>query len=282
MIGRRKKRALSAGLLAIIVGCGENRAANEPPVAVIGPDRVARPGEEIQLRGDSSTDPDGMIVRYVWDFGDGTMAEGAMVSKAWPDAAVYAVSLTVEDDGGRRDTAAIRVTVEGSKNEQPTAVVDGPSTGAPDEALTFDGSGSTDPDGMIVEHSWDFGDGGTATGSTAVHRYSSEGAYTVTLRVSDDRGAVGQATRSVRISQTATNQPPVAAAGPDKMADANETVSFTGRGSVDADGSIVSYVWDLGDGSMQQKGENLDGQTAKVSQTFQVRIDYVSCLRLSW
>lgn len=54
--------------------------------------------------------------------------------------------------------------------------------------FTFNGSGSTDPDGTVVSYSWDFGDGESDTGSSVTHTYDMDGAYLVTLTVTDDGG----------------------------------------------------------------------------------------------
>ena len=57
--------------------------------------------------------------------------------------------------------------------------------------ISFDGSGSTDPDGNLTTHSWNFGDGDSDTGVTTTHTYLNPGAYLVTLTVTDNEGATG-------------------------------------------------------------------------------------------
>ena len=64
--------------------------------------------------------------------------------------------------------------------------------------VTFDGSGSSDPDGTIVNYEWGFGDGNTSTGVTANHSYTSAGTYTVRLTVTDNGGRTGTKTIDVQ------------------------------------------------------------------------------------
>ena len=67
--------------------------------------------------------------------------------------------------------------------------------------VAFDGTGSSDADGSIVNWAWAFGDGVTASGATATHTYAAPGAYTVTLTVTDDAGAVGSTSRVVTVTE---------------------------------------------------------------------------------
>ncbi|MFQ6054380.1 MAG: PKD domain-containing protein, partial [Methanosarcinales archaeon] len=55
--------------------------------------------------------------------------------------------------------------------------------------MQFNGSGSYDPDGFIVNYEWDFGDNTTGTGIAPTHVYTAIGTYTVTLTVTDDDNA---------------------------------------------------------------------------------------------
>jgi PKD repeat protein len=57
------------------------------------------------------------------------------------------------------------------------------------ETITFNASSSTDPDGIIENYEWDFGDGEKAEGKIATHSYSSAKNYTVKLTVTDNEGA---------------------------------------------------------------------------------------------
>jgi len=57
------------------------------------------------------------------------------------------------------------------------------------DTVTFDGSISFDPDGDIVNYSWDFGDGTNGYGMIVYHIFIYNGWFTVTLTVTDDMGS---------------------------------------------------------------------------------------------
>jgi PKD repeat protein len=104
-------------------------------------------------------------------------------------------------------------------------------------------SSSTDPDGSIATYAWSFGDGATASTQNPSHSYTVAGSYTVTLTVTDDKGATNSLSRSVAV--TAANQPPVAGF---TQSCSGLACNFTNT-STDPDGSIASSSWAFGDGA---------------------------------
>ncbi len=64
---------------------------------------------------------------------------------------------------------------------------------------TFDSSGSSDPDGTVDSHAWDFGDSATDTGSSQTHSYAAGGDYQVILTVKDNLGNPGIDTYSINV-----------------------------------------------------------------------------------
>ena len=101
----------------------------------------------------------------------------------------------VWDDGGE-----IWCNTEGGGNIPPTAEFGFyPGTGIFPVEITFDASDSRDPDGRIVQYSWNFGDGGLASGRVVRHTFESWGTFSVRLTVLDDRGASGTRARAIEI-----------------------------------------------------------------------------------
>jgi len=187
-----------------------------------------------------STD-DGTIVSYAWNFAGLATATGATASYTFAADGSYSVTLTVTDDANQSDsvTQTVRVSV-GAVDQPPVASFTPTCIGL---ACTFDGSTSTD-DGTIVSYAWTFGDPNdptSATGATASHTYTAEGTYNVTLTVTDDGGQTGTISQQVM----AVNEAPVASF---TVACTDLACNFDGSGSTDRDGTIVSYVWNFGDG----------------------------------
>lgn len=148
---------------------------------------------------DTSTDSDGTVDQWSWDFGDETGTSTAQSpSYTYAAGGTYTVTLTVTDDGGASDSDSQEVTVDDGINDPPTASFTFSCT---DLSCDFDGSGSSDGDGSITSYDWDFGDVNTGSGVTTSHSYSAGGEYTVTLTVTDDEGATGTDSQSVTVSE---------------------------------------------------------------------------------
>ena len=88
-------------------------------------------------------------------------------------------------------------------NRAPTAAAGGPYGGSEGNAVSFDGTGSTDPDGNTLTYAWDFGDGATGTGATPTHEYADNGSYTVSLTVSDGNGGTDTKTTTATVTNLA-------------------------------------------------------------------------------
>lgn len=168
-------------------GCDGGGGVNTPPTAVIDPPSCTL--LDCNFTGSSSSDSDGSISTYAWDFGDGNSSNTANPLNSYAAEGTYNVSLTVTDDGGASDTANLEVTVDDGSNNAPTAVITMINCTDADKTCSYDGSGSLDSDGSVSSYAWDFGDGNLGSGVTTSHTYDSFGTYTVSLTVTDNGGA---------------------------------------------------------------------------------------------
>jgi PKD repeat protein len=153
----------------------------------------------VSFDGSSSFDSDGSIVSYSWSFGDGTTGSGAIVSHTFRTRGVFTVRLTVTDNEGKQGSSSQTIEVI-QANAPPSAQFGfSPGTGIFPVEIAFDGSGSRDSDGSIVQYSWDFGDGGRGSGRVVRHIYNNWGTFSVALTVRDDRGAAANSVRDIEI-----------------------------------------------------------------------------------
>jgi hypothetical protein len=153
----------------------------------------------VTFDGTASYDPDGNIVSYGWDFGDASFGSGSIVTHTYNSAGTFTIRLTVTDNEGK--TGSTTRTVQVAKlNDPPTAdFTFSPATGLYPIWIEFNASASRDPDGRIVQWSWDFGDGFTGSGLVIGHHYSRWGTFGVRLTVRDDRGATANRFKTVEI-----------------------------------------------------------------------------------
>ena len=155
-------------------------------------------GDQIVFNGASSTAVSPRtIVSYAWEFGTGSTKSGMIVSKTYDTAGTYNVSLTVTDDAGNKGTTSQAVTV-GAGTADFTFSPTGPTAGS---SVNFNASTSTSAD-PIASYNWDFGDGTiiTTTSPTTSHTYSTAGAYTVTLIVTDTKSRTANTSKTVTVS----------------------------------------------------------------------------------
>ncbi len=138
----------------------------------------------VNFDASGSSDPEGGPLTYGWDFGDGVTGSGVTLSHTYGDDGVYTATLTVTDNVGQADQASVNIAVT---NPAPTASFSFSIAGS--STVNFDASGSSDPDGGIVNYDWDFGDGDTGSGVAVSHTYTDSGDFEVTLTVTDDDGA---------------------------------------------------------------------------------------------
>jgi len=157
----------------------------------------------------------------------------------------------VKDNDGGNDTDTATAIISTEAGAQPTAEANGPYSGYINYPVTFSSSGSIGgSEGTIVSWYWTLGDGAVSSQQNPSHVYTTAATFTVTLKVTNNYGKTDTDTASVTIAQLAPNQtPPVADAGGPYTGIVGTPVTFDGTGSTDADGTIINYGWNFGDGS---------------------------------
>ena len=93
-------------------------------------------------------------------------------------------------------------------NQSPVAVISAlPASGLAPLNVAFDGGASSDADGSIVSHAWNFGDGATASGVTTSHSYATAGSYVARLTVTDNLGAMNSITTTIQVTANLPGAP---------------------------------------------------------------------------
>ena len=221
--------------------------SNESPVAVIqfSPENPSA-GDTVFFNGSLSNDPDGSIVEYHWDFGEGSLASGREAQHRFSSARNHRVTLRVTDDQGA--SHAVGGVVAVGANQPPTgAFTFSPQDPRVGDVITFDGRGSADPDGAIAAWRWSMGNGIVREGPVVNFSYNSGRNYNVTLTVEDDQGSSASVTETLTV--TGNQAPDAVIVATTTNARIGEILRFDGNSSSDADGSIQAWLWTFGNGT---------------------------------
>lgn len=230
--------------------------SNSAPVANAGSDRDTVVGSTVVLDASLSSDIDGDLLTYMWTLESLPAGSNASITNAAdvqatfvPDVpGTYAASVRVEDGRGGSSSDSVEIrTVPG--NRAPAANAGPDQAVAVGDAVTLDGTGSSDPDSDPLLYRWSMTArpaGSTAsldstTGATPGFIADRAGDFVVQLTVSD--GTVDSSPDTVLISSS--NTPPVADAGDDRTASVNERIVLDGSGSSDANGDPLAFFWSI-------------------------------------
>ena len=100
--------ALSAQAILRHYDLGRGNQVNEPPTASF---TAVPSGLDVAVNAAASTDPDGTVDTYAWDFGDGQTGTGVTTQHSYPADGTYTITLTVTDNGGATASTTRQVTV---------------------------------------------------------------------------------------------------------------------------------------------------------------------------
>lgn len=166
------------------------------------------PGQTIVFNAQASqAAPGRTLTSFIWDFGDGSglanLGTNPIVTHAFTIAGNFLVTLRVTDSDGLTATVTQTVPVATGTPGGPIAsFTASPTNPARNQLVTFNGSASSSPSG-IVSYTWDFGDAGstvTTTSPITTHTYTAAGTFVVRLTVTDGAGRTATVTVQVPVT----------------------------------------------------------------------------------
>jgi len=251
-----------------------SKQGNYPPEAAFSVDPISGKAPlAVQFDASASSDSEDQPLSYIWDWeGDGTedfdAGANPVTTHEFSEAGSFKPVLRVEDVAGLSATLKLAEPIEVTARQAPVAALTAdPTEGFVPLVVSFDASGSSDPEGGALSFDWDWDGDGTydfnsADDPTASHSYDAPLLCNATVRVTTEFSL--SATASVLISANEVpNIPPEAVLHTNPLVDdiAPQTVEFDASASSDADGTLVKYEYDWeGDGEYDywQGGASLE------------------------
>ncbi len=256
--------------------------SNQPPFANTQPNYQAVIDHEVHFKADASIDVDGEIISYFWDFGDGNISEIVNPVHVYTQLGEYDASLTVTDNQGLSSstTAKVNITLynpkdadlcdscsrvyltediglSANKGSEPRRYKYSVPAAASLVVIEIIAGSNGDPDMHVSQNKpvsiesfscrpW------KGPGALETCQFSEGGIFNVMIDPFEDYSEVTfKAYYDIRddADHSLPNELPIAYAGDNYNAISNNNLSLSSMGSSDEDGSIVSYLWDLGDGN---------------------------------
>lgn len=214
-----------------------------------------------------SQDANNNIIEYSWDFdGDGSADDAnAVTSHRYENPGTYNVSLTVTDATELSTRSQIVVQVE-SPGLRAQLTAD-PVAGIVPLTVRFDASGSSYPDGNIVNYEWDFGDGALPRTDTATvsHQYTAVGTFNAKVTAITSDGKRSQAQVSINVRSVPVNacfEPSVIQGRAPLEVEFDPTCST---------GTVVRYNWNIG--GLRQSSERKPAYTFRSPGVYDVSLE---------
>ncbi len=242
-----------------------------PPMVNFGY-RIYDFAQNVSFYNDKSGTPNGTILSYVWDFGDGQTATGQKVAHFY-DPGSYFVTLTIVDSSGQSSSQTQHITIFGSGTNlvaQLGCDIAKPYFDYTQTCQVF----ALDKQNQITRVRVNWGDG-TANNLTLpsvngifrpTHKYASAGTYTVTETVTTSRGETTTATTTLPL----TKYNPVIANV--QCYTNNLLVSCNALGSYDMTGQPLTYTFDYGDSYTETNTNGLSSHTYSSAGLYTVNI----------
>jgi len=248
---------------------------NVAPTADAGPDQVVDAGTQVMLDGSGSRDPNGDTLSCSWSQAEGPAValedDLACTSTLVPTSSGVHVFELIVSDGQLSSTADQAQVVVNAVNQVPTANAGEDQLVLVNDAVTLDGSGSTDPDGDPLTYAWQQAEGPAtvslegASSEAATFTPPETGTYRFELVVSD--GETSSAPDAVTVTVENENRVPVAmVAQMDGPVTVGDWVILDGQASYDPDGDTLGYLWTQAAGAQV----SLDDPAAQVTGFYAV------------
>lgn len=183
----------------------EVSAYNIAPLPKIQCPQQGIQNQSLTITSLGSVDPDGKIISYLWDLGDGTQYSSANITHTYNTAGAYTIQLQLTDDEGTTNTTTTQISI--FNNTSPKITMFNISTDAQkDEELTLRFM-VTESQNNNLTYSIDWGDTNTTSNQTIEssqlhlinHTYIASGRYRLILTVSDIAGLQDQKKISVYV-----------------------------------------------------------------------------------
>lgn len=215
------------------------------------------------------------VISYDWDFGDSKTGTSQVVTHTYERKGRFDVVLAITKRNKTtseesKDTYAITVVID--KQALSAIIKADKDSGPVPLQVSFDGSGSVNPDGTISKYEWDFdGDGKIdATGETAKHIFEKAGRYKVALKITSSTGDTAVIDKEIMAGESDLTAVINILGDPTEFVKDTSYI-FKADKSASKSGTIEKYEWDFGDGTKTETGKTIS-HTFKKEGTFEVAL----------